>query len=752
LFKLERRTSSTGSYSTLIDTLNLMAQDQSAPPANLLLSYTGSTGDNTNFHDITNIQVCTQQPSTPIEIGNPVHHIRLDYNPGLTCESNPVTVTACANATCTAPHANLAFVDLDVTYPNSPVTTMRVNLTNGVGTVSLSNTVQGNAAIDVSGNTLQSCNGATPATAACSMYFSDTAFKFYRDDVSTAGLANQVAGVQGGGYLRAVKTNTDTKACEARTEGLKNVAMSFSCINPNNCSIDLEKVLTLKNNRPLATTETFFDGDEEGSVKNVSLNFDEDGYAPLGINYLDVGQLRLSASLSLPANGNDPAVTLTGLSDPFVVRPHRINVTTALSSTTAASPNAVNPQTSDAGAGFVAAGEDFQLYVSPVNALGNLTPNYGNETVAESVEVQFGQLLYPADGVDGTLTADADFDKVDSGAYINRFHSDQVSWNEVGTLTITASVKGSDYLGTGLGAAAVSDPYTVGRFYPADFSLDSSSLSNSCNNFSYMGQPGIGLNYILSARNVDGQVTENYGANFAPKATVALVLEHDDEGTDLAERLNETSGTWQSGVMQIALSTLNFSRLADVTLIDGPFSVLKAGLQISDSIDSRDFKATNKNMNADTQGLCDTACNAVQLSGSLDVRYGRFTLLNGYGPENEDLPIVLQSQYWDGDRFVRNTTDNCSHFTPDKLLVTGITTSKGGTAGNVESGENPYQHLFIPAPNVLGTAELEYEIPEDQEFMQFPWNGVVLGNPTAEAQFGRYRGNKRQIFWQERLN
>ncbi|MBU0911599.1 MAG: hypothetical protein KKF22_03590, partial [Gammaproteobacteria bacterium] len=227
-FRLERRLAGSSSYTNLIVAPNLLDLDQPAPPANLLLSYTGSTGDNTNFHEITNIQVCTQQPSTPIEIGG--HHIRLSYSPGLTCESNLLTVTACANATCTAPHSNLAYVDLNITYPNSPVTTMRVNLTNGVGTVSLSNTVQGNATIDVSGNTLQSCNGATPATSACSMYFSDTGLKI-------SSIPNQVAGLDSPSKVRlqVIKTDTETKACIARLTPPTTVKFGYQCVDPQSC-------------------------------------------------------------------------------------------------------------------------------------------------------------------------------------------------------------------------------------------------------------------------------------------------------------------------------------------------------------------------------------------------------------------------------------------------------------------------------------------------------------------------------------
>jgi MSHA biogenesis protein MshQ len=740
-FQLERRLAGSTTYSTLLNSSNLLALGQPVPPANLLLSYTGSTGDNTNFHEITNIQVCTQKPSTPIELGNQVHHFELVYvNKGLTCEAEAIEIKACANSSCSVLAASPVSTTISATNGGTFVGGNNLTFT-GSTTVYLRQTNPGDTTLSLTG----AANPTVCTTTGCKINFSNAGFKFYRDKTSTAGIANQIAAVKGGGYLRAVKTNTDTMACEARTTGTRNVAMSFDCSNPISCVPG--QTLKLTDNTTSATTSTIFNGSEAGLIKNVSLTFDNQGFAPLGIEYSDVGQLRLSASLSLPAAGNNPAVTLSGFSD-FVVRPYRINVTNALFSDTSdpANPvNTTNPQSLGTGPGFIAAGDPFQLDVSAVNALGAITPNYGNETTApETVAVEFGQLVHPAGGVDGTFTQGATFTKITNGM----FNSSGFSWNEAGSFSVLARVADNDYLGTGSGAAFSSVPYIVGRFYPKHYTLASSTLENSCAAFTYMGQPAIKLAYELQARNFAGEITQNYGPAYGVLAVPSVVLENADNGTSLSSRINVPASSWVAGEYKLMHTDLSFSKQA---LPDGPYSSLKAGIQITDDLDGRSLEV--KDMDPTSAGACGSSCVAAALSGTLDMRYGRFALLNASGPEDEDLPIVLQSQYWNGSRFERNLDDSCSLFAAANLNVTGITTLKGGTSGTMVTGQNPFSGIFIPAPGVPGNATMQYQIPPALNYLQFPWNGgTVLTNPAAEAQFGRYQGNKRQIFWQERLN
>ncbi|KKK99917.1 hypothetical protein EIK76_10855 [Rheinheimera mesophila] len=757
-FQLERRLAGGSSYSTLLTSSNLLSLGQPAPPANLLLSYTGSTGDNTNFHEITNIQVCTQKPSTPVEIGPSVHHFELSYPvQGLTCESSAVTIKACADASCSTLYTGAATLTLNASNIASWVGGNQVTLSNGLATKYLSKTASGDSVISVASSSVATsaaavCKEGSSVDAACSMTFQNTGLRF-----ST--IPNQVAGAQSASKvkLQVVRTDTNTGACVARVTPASAVRFAYQCVNPTSCvagqTFEINDSVQSANGASCSTSPNFnaiSANPVSGVTQYTSLNRcfnSSSAETEFNIKYSDVGQVKLYAQLQLAASGNEPALSLSQESNAFVVRPYQINVTTALSSATANPANAPNPQTLDTGAGFIAAGEAFQVYVSPVNASGAITPNYGNETSPETVAVDFGQLLHPVGGSNGTLTSGTAFTKINSGTYSNRFHSTGFSWNEVGSISLLGRVGDNNYLATGAGAQLSSVPYTVGRFFPKHYSLASSSFNNTCSTFSYMGQPAVTLEYELQAKNLVGAVTQNYGPGYGVLAVPSVVLENADNGTDLSSRASVAVSSWSQGKYTFSQNNLSFSKL---TTPDGPYPALMAGVKLTDTLDGRDLEI--KNMNPTSAGVCGSACVAVALSGTLDMRYGRFALLNASGPEDEDLPIVLQSQYWNRDRFVRNTADNCSLFTPDKLWVTGVTTNKGGVAGAMELGENPYQHLFIPAPNVPGMAGLEYQIPVELEFMKYPWNGSSMENPTAEAVFGRFRGNKRQIFWQEKLN
>ena len=54
------------------------------------------------------------------------------------------------------------------------------------------------------------------------------------------------------------------------------------------------------------------------------------------------------------------------------------------------------------------------------------------------------------------------------------------------------------------------------------------------------------------------------------------------------------------------------------------------------------------------------------------------------------------------------------------------------------------------APDETGNVEATYQVPV---WLQYDWNddGNYSNSPVAEFMFGRYRGNPRQIYWQERF-
>ncbi|RYF35050.1 MAG: hypothetical protein EOO38_29135 [Cytophagaceae bacterium] len=118
-------------------------------------------------------------------------------------------------------------------------------------------------------------------------------------------------------YIRAVQTNSTNGACVARFTSTQSIPMAYQCINPTTCSSS--QTFTVKGTAIPGYQKT----GPVTTYANVPLTFDINGNAAIPINYSDVGQVHLLASLALPATANDPAYTMTGQSNDFVVKPFK---------------------------------------------------------------------------------------------------------------------------------------------------------------------------------------------------------------------------------------------------------------------------------------------------------------------------------------------------------------------------------------------------------------------------------------------
>lgn len=760
ILKLERKVSEQTSYVSLINNQNLQTLGQPAPPANLLLSFTGSTGSNTNFHEITNVQVCSVLPSVPIEIGNPIHHFRFSYSAGVTCQSNSIEVRACLNADCSQLYTQPVSVTLSASNSGSWPGDSTINLNNGVGTLALAKTETGLSVISLASSSVLpanpvQCRDTGTADANCDVRFNNTALRF-----ST--IANQVAGIWSSenNKLQIIETVAETGACAARVASSATVGLAYQCVNPTTCIAGQQ--LRIQDTSISPTTNVGIQANNTGPnwlYQNAVLSFAA-AESDFSLMYSDVGRLQLKARLDLTATANQPAISLEALSNEFVVRPYQINAVAAHAS---GSPTNVNPSTQQTGAGFIASGDPFDLYVQVLNANGQITPNFGNEQTPEQISLSYG-LAYPASGLVGTITGNA-LTRLSTGSYSGSWLGQNLTWDEVGSLSLSAAVLDEDYLGAGAGAAQTSVPYLLGRFYPAEIRHLSSTTVNACTNFTYMDQPGISLSYMLQAVNRSGQRTHNYGVGYQNKYKLTLVAENMDNGVNFVSRMEPArlsvgNSEWVLGENSLVLANQVFSKPSPLIPADGPFTQLQLGLAL-DANGSADLIAlAAANMNAITPGNCagDTSCNAVKVGNPIHVRYGRLQLENVYGPEDISLPVLLTAQYWDStsQRFVRNVDDSCTSVSSSQLDVTGVVSSATGS-GTLTNGQNLPGTILLPVSGVAGTASLTYQLLTPPAalpyYLGFPWSGGTNNeNPKAEAVFGRYRGNKRQIFWQEKLN
>ncbi|RZQ56099.1 hypothetical protein CWI82_01950 [Pseudidiomarina tainanensis] len=710
-----------------------------------------------------------------------VHHYRLLHPQVLvSCYSAAIEVIACADDTCSATYDDPVTITITSSDGDSvwqggnldATTGAEVNLlfSNGSGSSGLRNVNGGTATLALSNasptavEATQCYDSSGTVPTSCEVTF-NTAGLIITDTDGMSPLPSTFAGVDLPAALRAVETNTTTGACEARLTGTHNVNLGMQCLNPSACQPS--QTLTI-------------DGQAIGlnaaggtaNTQTLALTFDATGRVDhdLLINYSDVGQIRLFASLPLteaPSASNpalsDPDIELVGTSiNDFVVKPHTL-VTRALDSA-----GDLWTSTTNTGAGFTAAAAPFSMVVQSLNAAGNPTPNFGLETTSAGVQVQFHSMAYPSpadlDSNGSKLTLNNPF--VLDPTYPGAKRTSGAIWKEVGTVNLTARLTADDYLGAG--DAFSRPPSPIGRFYPDRFAVSAANVLNACSGFSYMGQNSIDVSYTVQALNRLGEVTKNYantgGVLYNDTATVqmraASLTPSDIVADEFYNRLDFLpQTTWLAGELSFASSAIAFNRRTD-NAPDGPYPELQLGLQLIDpSIDGRNFAAADLTMLVQNDPLLTLPTVATPIGGLLELRYGRLRLENIFGPENEDLPIVMYSEYFDGNRFLLNELDSCTSVLAANLNIVenpdAIDTTAGQTTGPIllTNGELSYGDLFWLAPNAPNNfGEFVFEYQTDP-WLRYEWGNDTVEtneNPRATAGFGQYRGNDRVIFWMER--
>jgi MSHA biogenesis protein MshQ len=777
----------TGSgYSTVIPEFNIFTANpsQAAVPANWVVSFTGSTGGSTNIHEIGDLKICAAQP---IQVFSQVDHYDITHTtPGLTCEGSEVTITAHD-----ASHAAVSVVsDTSISVTTNPVVTSIVTspLILLAGTSSTSfylqqTSVLSDIDIDVSDGNKTDDDGSLEDPR---ISFLDAAFRFYANGNNTDStpIGTQISGknstlVPGNQdlTLHAVRTNTDTGACEAGLEGVQTVDIAYRCINPVNCSATQ---LSLVANTSPSISGT--NNADSLTYTAADMIFDA-GSAPFSFSLADAGQISLHASLAVTATVTppNPAFVLTGASNEFVVRPFAFELLLFDEDSISINSTADN----ELGTRFVSAGSDFFMQVRAVNWQAaddddndgivdiDGTTGEADDLSDNAVTLNFGQensavsftpahdLDQPSGGQDGAFSSSG----ITAGGASTQFTNGlsiatatTLNWSEVGIIDITLML--DNYLSAS-DADILGWANNIGRFYPAQFVMNSASTTNSCGSFSYMGQttPDTELNitYTLQALSTGGSVTENYTGVFAkatPNSHINLVAENNNDGSSYVSRVeNLVDGMWLNGEYSYSDNGY-FSRGISV---DGPYSLLQLGIEFSDN-DGNLAELPNLNMKADTSTDCAALGNCdAWFIGDLDVRFGQLKLSNVFGPETFALDMGVRTEYFDGTRFIVNTDDNCTNivatdppFSPDPLtwtdnfdvidatpiLVLSITDGLGtiqfGAAGLGNDGSVVFEYTI---GNWLKTENTG--------------NGDYLDNPRGKVTFGQFRGTDRMIYWRE---
>ena len=279
----------------------------------------------------------------------------------------------------------------------------------------------------------------------------------------------------------------------------------------------------------------------------------------------------------------------------------------------------------------------------------------------------------------------------------------------------------------------------------------------SSSGFTYFDESAIDIDYKITAKNALGDAISNYdAASGYGVATVSIGVESTaDDGVDLASRLSGATSSWSSGVYSVDSSSSRFESSGS-----SPNAELLAnvGVIISDSLDGLNLAGLD--FDPGEAGDCTGSCTGQILPSSLRLRHGRLRLAGASGPETVDLPATLETQYYNGSAWIRNTLDDCTSF-PELIqfggaaLTAGVTVGSGTSTASYTSLASSTvtlvdgtSGLIFSAPGIgnTGSFQIDFNGLSGLDHLQYDWNGGGKEFPSpATITFGSFRGHDKII-------
>jgi hypothetical protein len=594
----------------------------------------------------------------------------------------PITMTAiaganwCSDSLCATALASPATVSNGSTiYLREP--TVRIDRMAGTASTATTTTIQCSNTATVA---------AMNATTECDVSYADSGLFFDVQDHRAEALQNV--------NVSAVKKSDSSLACVPAFASV-NKSVNFKCSYTNPVSgtraVRVGGVaLNAGNNAGAAC---------DGTGGNVTLAFNVSGVAATTVQYADVGSMSLSATYT--GSGADAGLSMTG-SDSFIAAPNDFAVTTT---------------------GPYAAGSAFSATVTARNTGGTATPNFGLETpTAESASFSLGARVEPSGAndcvngpCDGTVGGSVTLPWSAGAA-----SASNVTYSEVGTMTLTATLASGSYLASGLNVSGTSA--TSGAFLPAYFDT---AVTQGCvaGSFTYSGQP---FTVAVTARNASGGTTRNYSNLGVCSVCSKAVTLSDPSATANFNSTNTIAATaFAAGVGSKADVAYTFP-----TKATAPATITLRAVDTS------------------------SVTSSGHTEGTAPIRSGRLRLSNAVGSPLLALAIPAETQYYNGSYWTINALDSCSTtgwtVSPagaNALQGSGASGSTTGTLGaSVASGVATFS-ASAPGSGGFGYRDFSVTVPD---YLKFSWTGGAAVSPGARASFGIHRGNNRIIDRRER--
>jgi MSHA biogenesis protein MshQ len=539
-----------------------------------------------------------------------------------TCTSESVTVTACANAACSAPHfaggasATLQPGGAAVVIGSTGTTTANVtSIATGINKLALTGTSA----------TVQCYNNAT-RTSSCDMNFTgDVNFEIKVPDHKAG---NTITAT-----IQALKANSTATACiPGFNNEKKNVEYSCNYVLPTSGTLKMG-----------LETQSF--ACNATGTTTLSTTFDSTGTGKLALVYPDVGKVALNAKLD----------KITGKKE-FIVAPDHFDFEYPAS---------------------MRAGADFNVKLMAENVAGDITPNFHAAGLnADTVLGKNATLttLGP-DCIGGGLTGNLPPVSVE---FTQGVATATMNFNEAGYLDLVAAR--NDFLGSAIDTSSTTGGLVnnvctarVGPFVPWAFQVELNDATRKTANFYYSGEP---VMLRLTAINRKGELTKNYPKGFGAGQTIKFSALQEN-GTVFATAPGTLSGTYAANGFSSGVTPLSGTLIPQATYAFT--SGRQAPMQIR-------LRADNGETNTGYFISSATAPVGTGLAETEQVRpwirNGRVRIGSRFGRTGAspvEMPVTVE--YWSGRSWVLNDQDS---FTVIPAQAFALTASTGNTVSTVQ--------------------------------------------------------------------
>lgn len=656
---------------------------------------------------------------------------------GLTCTPSTLTIKACTDVAvpCVTPYTG------GVTGTLSATGTPTVNWSGGSGfsIPAGSSTVTKDVQVTTPGSVVFSSTSSASSATTCNFGSPSCTFTAF-DTAFLVSAPNHAAESTSTLTVQAVKKADNSLSCvPAFASTSKSVNLKCAYSNPATGTLPVRVGGTALNATANAASAC------DGTGANVTLSFDATGTATPALQYADVGQMNVSAAYTGIAGSLDAGLSMIGTGS-FIAAPASFSF-------------------SGITAGPIKAGNSFSATVSALNNSGAVTPNFGKESTAEGVTLT-SNLVNPVGGTNPTpgnnIIPGSEFG---AGGMVNDANGvatvNNLSWGEVGSITLTAGLTSTSYLGSGLNPTGTS-AMTVGAFIPDHFDtavIATATTPMPCptgltcpavyNGFVYSGQP---FTEQVTAKNLAGGTTTNYYSAYGLSNNVTLtawdalgsvITQNPPGGANAGALANTTlASTAFNDPVNRGVGLTNTQAYTFATSPTSPTDIfLRAVDAVNTSVTSR------------------RATPATSVEGGVKVVSGKVKISNANGSELLPLPLTATVQYWNSASWVTSTTDSITQFNTNLItsggnivatilngLGSGVSVATPGMV-TVASGVNPVNTFTLNKPGIVGSADISLNAPS---YLLGSSNGAGV-NPSkaGRATFGVYKGPNEFIYLRE---